>query len=101
MFEIRRIFSSSVFEASDIEAFHAFAQNMERAAPHPAGTATPEKEPCACGDQGARSVKSDPEKAHGSRTENNSRREKQEDENGEQAALAKETRAWISQTQKR
>jgi hypothetical protein len=68
MFEIRRIFSSSVFEASDIEAFHAFAQNMQSDAPHPAGTATPEKEPCACGDQGARSVKSDPEKARGSRT---------------------------------
>jgi hypothetical protein len=77
MFEITRIFSSSVFEAPDIEAFHAFAQNMPSDAPHPAGTATPEKEPsAACGDQGARSVKSDPEKARGSRTENNSRREK-------------------------
>ena len=30
MFEIRRIFSSSVFEASDIEAFHAPEEKRER-----------------------------------------------------------------------
>jgi hypothetical protein len=53
MFEIRRIFSSSVFEAYDIEAFHAFAQKHAERRAASRRDRNAEKEPCACGDQGA------------------------------------------------